>query len=634
MMAPSSSCGTASAAAAAQQREPRVERRQQPAQPPQRQPSSSSSSSSNPAAASLDERLASLMRLEQQQQSSSDDIRRLPQFQSLRDDLTCQICGDVYKIPVRLRNCGHAFCCWCAMSALRRQLDTKMILDSRCPAVYCAGKAHPDKDLRADRQLELAADRFRRAFFPEREESDGKQQKLSALDRAGKTKKVRPIYKLKKRNQLIELCKSEGLNSWGSTDGQLIWRHSTFVDLYNAHCCYSGLPWTHGQVVDAVHNWEQNKKMGWQSKCNGEGDDSTVGGGGDDDKMVVYDPVHAKLQAQRIERIKKCRDAIGASDAADNGEERIAAVAPAPARLTSGDAEFDATMKSNFAKMISFLMKQRRRLGKPIPPHYTFEEDEDEEEVNEGDGDGGDGLEEGTDDLDRKMPAVDPSVDAAAAARADGSNRDREEREGQACEEKNSAAAANNDVDGSMAEEEEQPIEITAKASALRDDERPGDDDNGDRSKMPPAGAKHDSQFDGDNDDDSVEAVDPPPAYASASVVAATAVGSSSNRSSLSSSSGRNPFAFAASAAAPSPRNKRKSPEGPAGENSRRSRNGSSTGRRTGSANVAAAASITQQPGGDCWNCPRCTFRNEKNVSRRATCELCEKKRPVPSYSS
>lgn len=146
-------------------------------------------------------------------------------------------------------------------------------------------------------------------------------------DRPRLLKKRLVAYRALKKKQLQELCAKEGLSTAGN-DKELIARHETFTTLYNSECD-SFQPRSHQKLLQELKRREKARE--------------------DEAMRVRYSGArdHSQCMEQLKERRKEIGEASAGAGAGGDGENALGEPA-----LTSGNVNFDAEVKANFAKLI------------------------------------------------------------------------------------------------------------------------------------------------------------------------------------------------------------------------------------------------------------------------------------------
>jgi hypothetical protein len=195
---------------------------------------------------------------------------------ALEQKLRCDVCQELFKVPVTLRQCGHTFCNHC----IQRHAETVKQSTKRIPGCPKCRQQFSDADLKpnsAVEQIKFSYQAIRSQLMQalqevfantkqQAEESDNKRstRKRSHQDYAEcsgtesssdssvhaadvlrdidgnkkqltMTKRAKTSYNSLKKKQLKELCQKEGLPTTG-TDEELKARHRAFITLYNVEC--------------------------------------------------------------------------------------------------------------------------------------------------------------------------------------------------------------------------------------------------------------------------------------------------------------------------------------------------------------------------------------------------------------
>lgn len=194
-------------------------------------------------------------------------------LERLDSELRCQICQELYRAPVSLP-CHHTFCSECIRKAFAKQFSS-INRSTRCVSCNVYVDNRNDKGLVPNRTLEHAVQAFAKLRSPllqvledkgpsetiadepktarrrsarmkssqqedSEEEEDENNDCLSQESRqrtkrssSPRGKKSKPFYGKKKRAELKEMCRKEGLPDHGSEE-DLRARHQAFITLYNS----------------------------------------------------------------------------------------------------------------------------------------------------------------------------------------------------------------------------------------------------------------------------------------------------------------------------------------------------------------------------------------------------------------
>jgi zinc finger of C3HC4-type, RING/SAP domain len=282
---------------------------------------------------------------------------------TLEQQLRCDVCQDLFKVPVTLR-CGHTYCNHC----IQKHAEQVKQSTKRAPDCPQCRRHFSDSDLKPNSALEQvkfsyqairsqlmqalqvsanlqandsepleAADDNNNQQRATRKrtlidyndstgtesssDSTGRGEVLRDIDGNQKqswptmTKRAKTSYNSLKKKQLKELCETEGLPTTGS-DEELKARHRDFIRLYNVECD-STRPRSKRELLQVFMKQEQTEKM------------------------------EARKVANETKSLKTLLSKLGSCDRAEG------------AALCSGNQVLDQKMKGNFDKMIAEMRSRR-----------------------------------------------------------------------------------------------------------------------------------------------------------------------------------------------------------------------------------------------------------------------------------
>lgn len=318
----------------------------------------------------------------------------------------CPICRDFFNIPVSIIPCHHSFCSECirnsfkaGLKSLKRQAacpvcrvqvsatgaDFKCLVPNRSVETMVKKYQALRKDLRqslaqVSNSSNVAANDSNHAVTtadaPQMNMAGTKRSRDASLSYAETTmdddnsddhcqnadaeetthavrkKRARTHYNGLKRKQLADLCAAEGLSTAGS-EQELRSRHEAFITLYNAECD-SFHPRTAQELVAEFERREKARKVTESTKLV--------------DIAGYYHHLHDLkliiLLLQNEAHLECHNGAVAQSKYFDNLKKNLKEGAN-PGVITSGNAEFDYKLKSNFAKLAAECKKRMITAKKP-----------------------------------------------------------------------------------------------------------------------------------------------------------------------------------------------------------------------------------------------------------------------------
>ncbi|GAX22382.1 hypothetical protein FisN_8Hh374 [Fistulifera solaris] len=229
-------------------------------------------------------------------------------LEAMEDSLSCVVCREIFRNPISLYPCQHSFCSECVRKSLKEQLkslkrtancpvcrvqlDTSGIAFEKCirpnptledlsnaysgirnemysilsssasPAALTASAATATRTSEEEaprRSSRLSADNEvveRSSTLPHQQPPQPQPQQPQPRRL---TKKNPVLYHSLKKKQLQDLCRKEGLSTYGS-DTELKLRHQAFLELYNAECD-SQTPRTHEELLQDLAQREQQRRL-------------------------------------------------------------------------------------------------------------------------------------------------------------------------------------------------------------------------------------------------------------------------------------------------------------------------------------------------------------------------------------
>ena len=320
----------------------------------------------------------------------------------MEESLRCTICRDLFTIPVSVRPCHHSFCSECIRKCLAEYQRTRFSQKSACPLcrtpLLVGGGKDVSKCLTANHALEDTIRHYRRvrpllrhtlavsaatttgaaaaATTTDEANPDLDSKRTEAApppndsttttatstttqndtveDQNSSNSAAAPTHTLqrrrtymyshyKKRKQLQDLCRAEGLSTAG-TDAQLRDRHAAFCLKVNAECD-SRRPRTLDELRREFNRHEhakQTQSMQWE---------------------------HESTESM-MRTLYETRKQAGSTQ--DGGTSTKTTT-----RITTGNAQMDHTMNQNFAAMIQQLraakQKNKKQQQQQPKPQETSE---------------------------------------------------------------------------------------------------------------------------------------------------------------------------------------------------------------------------------------------------------------------
>ena len=274
-------------------------------------------------------------------------------LQTLDASMRCEICRGLFRNPVSLNECQHTFCSECIRNSLTEQAKRVRQGGPTCPSCRAPldGRRH-ESNYRPNRALARIVSNFANVREPLHQalvekQNDGvdgvasRAATTTTTAAAARTRrqehsddftmesrrgtkraaspcletlepKKRVIYNYKKKKELQDLCRKEGISSVGTED-QLKDRHARFIVFWNSHTDnLDGCSKTKRQIIDEFNKMEQEKnKLANKDRYIG----------------AAVDQVVKKAQA---------------------GE-------------SLGNSQFEKTLKSNFSQMIAQLRSKAKK---------------------------------------------------------------------------------------------------------------------------------------------------------------------------------------------------------------------------------------------------------------------------------
>ena len=299
-------------------------------------------------------------------------------LKEMDEQLRCGICHEFMKVPSALP-CKHTFCNCCiqqygkdSIKSMRRKMNcptcradipgtdiTKSLIVINALESFIdsykvvrpllqqalrpgtATEAAPETNAEGDDNGLVALNdshvnsrrrkRSRRNYAENDEDEDDNQETESEEDECVEVvsmkKRRKMSYHGKKKKQLKDMCKEEGLPTDG-TEEELRARHEAFITLYNTECD-SIHPRSPAKIVKEIVSEERKRKA---------------------------EARNSRKDSKIMDQLKKNREQLGNSPSGEGG------------MAYSGNAEFDSKMKSNFAKMAAELKARKAKQSAPKPP--------------------------------------------------------------------------------------------------------------------------------------------------------------------------------------------------------------------------------------------------------------------------
>ncbi|KAL7571382.1 hypothetical protein ACA910_007690 [Epithemia clementina (nom. ined.)] len=296
----------------------------------------------------------------------------------LEQTLRCSICRELFDIPVSLEPCHHSFCSACIRTSLAAAQKTRF--SHQKPSCPICRTAIPDnaKSIVPNHALQATVQQFqllrpvlRQTLLSQQQQQKQKQgltdtsvektvlpeddknapdldapsllQQQSQQDNDPDSKKEPPLQRrrpyvyshYKKRKQLQELCRIEGLSLAGS-ETELKERHAAFLLKVNAECD-SRHPRTHAQVL-AEFQAEEAARQG-------------------SSMTTTAALVHTLYETRR--RAGEPNPSSSSSNDDNQAEPPSSTSATTPVVVTTGNRQVDETMNRNFAEMIRQLRAKK-----------------------------------------------------------------------------------------------------------------------------------------------------------------------------------------------------------------------------------------------------------------------------------
>lgn len=598
--------------------------------------------------------------------NDSTSLLLYKQLYEMEQSMRCNICHDIYHAPVSIIPCYHTYCSKCIRQHLRTELKNvmKRNIGASCPEcrviVNTKGQSEFEKCLIVNRSLEITTQHYRtirKSLYltlkqnhlnhnnisnnsndnnNESDNDDDPQQKKRSRPKNMKNNHTRPsssdavlavapssstssstshiltkrrieMYSMMKKNKLQELCLRDGLPTHGN-EQELIYRHESFITLYNSECD-SLYPKSYHDIVSEIIEKERIVKSLHESTTTRN--TKTCLERLKDNRTKMGDMIDN--DNNNIDNKKK--NGYKQHDNDNNGQIRAMS---SHVSISSGNQSFDKIMNQNFRNLIQNVHQRNNK--------QKQEKDADQEEqlLNE-------------EMVEEEKPLHDPIKNNV------GRNNNNDVK----CDDRNNSRSTINSTTNTKKPNgvrKTSPRSVNADTSAT---------------KSPSNSVPSDDDDDDDNDDEDDNYTGKPPRRFWKSRIPGRSI-NITNHNNNHGTTTPSSLKRAANDVVCIDRNNNDTNVN-ASNNKRQCHSISSL---TKSNNKVAVYSIddendgskklftkndnnhhtqyqhhsndrikshtvTKNPSSSVWNCPTCTFRNEKHTLRNAVCEICANPRPL-----